>query len=97
MDLIKIIEQDIIKLTTQSDSDNRGLSDRMLFYLNAYTASQGIVNQHIRNKILISANNTVIEYNSYKSHDAFSILFFEIYYALLIGVFKENIHYECLL
>jgi len=44
----------------------------MLFYLNAYTSSN-IIPQYYRNKILIAANNAVIEY---KSHNPFSTLFF---------------------
>ena len=90
MNLQQIIEDDIIKLITIKDVDNRGLSDRMLFYLNAYISSKNIIDDSIREKILYAANDAVKEYNLRSYHPPFSILFFELYYSILKRYSKKS-------
>lgn len=91
--LMNQIKNDIIQLSTQKDSDNRGLSDRMLFYLNSYVASKKLVSKSISDMLLNAADEAVIEYNSYKTHEPFSILFFELYYSILKKVSRSKLLY----
>ena len=89
MRLKSIIENDIIALVTTNDSDNRGLSDKMLYILNSYFSTKGVISDMIRKKLLTAANLLIDSYNK-SQPDSFGILFFELYYTLLKKFSKKS-------
>ena len=84
------VKEDLELLVTIPDSDNRGLSDHMLFYLNVYPYA-GKFKRRILNKV----RELVEKYNESSTTDLFSMLFFELYYNTLRIKCKYQLKGRC--
>tara|TARA_Y100001958_G_C21234923_1_gene561150 strand:+ start:622 stop:1410 length:789 start_codon:yes stop_codon:yes gene_type:complete len=87
------VKRDLELLLTIQDSDKRGLSDHMLFLLNAYTVTGKFTS--FRKRILYKAHELLGFYNKSNTMDLFSMLFFELYYNTLRIKCKYQLKEKC--
>ena len=89
------IKQHLHQFTTSPDSDNRGLSDLMLFYTNVYHSIHHLRLPQYKKEILKKAKQLLSQYNSQKTHDFFGCLFFELYFNTFKKISKNKLKGTC--